>query len=421
MPVTRPSRPAARRRAAGLAASLLLAACGDPSTAPDPGPLTQLPRSLTAGELQAVSAGNDFTFELLREVNARKPGENVFISPLSASMALGMTANGANGATETAMRDVLGGQDAQQMNEAYRGLRQLLLSLDPSVKIGVANSIWYRTELPVLPSFVDVSRSYFDAEVTAANFGDPATVGRINDWAKSKTGGRIERVLDALAEDDVMVLLNALYFKGSWRTQFDPSHTQLSPFRREDGRVVQAPLMSQQKMPIRSGDVDGVQVAELPYGNGAFVMTVLLPPQGTGVDALLASLDAARWGELLASLGETEIDVALPKFRMTYEDEWNDVLARLGMAVAFCDGPGADFTRLAAPPLGNALCISLVKQNTFVDVNEEGTEAAAVTTVKVGVVSLPPQVRIDRPFVFAIREHFSGAILFVGKIVDPTQ
>ena len=422
MLATRPSR-AARRRAPLLLASLLLTACGDAATAPGPapGPLTELPRSLTAGEREAVSAGNGFTFALLREVNARKQGENVFISPLSASMALGMTANGANGATETAMRDVLGGQDAQRMNEAYRGLRQLLLTLDPSVKIGVANSIWYRTGMRVLPSFLDVSRSYFDAEVTAADFDDPATVGRINDWAKAKTEGRIERVLNELNPDDMMVLMNALYFKGRWRSQFDPSRTQSAPFRRDDGQVVQAPLMSQSKAPIRMGYAGGITAGELPYGNGAYVMTILLPPQGTKLDAMVSSLDAARWTELVASLHEAEIDVALPKFRMTYEDEWNDVLTRLGMGVAFCGSPGADFTRLAAPPLGNQLCISLVKQNAFVDVNEEGTEAAAVTTVKVSVTSLPPQLRVDRPFVFAIRERFSGAVLFIGKVVDPTK
>jgi len=287
------------------------------------------------------------------------------------------------------------------------------------VKIGIANSIWYRSGFPVLPSFVDASRTYFDAQVTAANFDDPATVGRINDWAKAKTEGRIPKVIDALERDVVMILMNALYFKGSWRSRFDSARTQLAAFRRDDGSVVQAPLMSQSEMPVRIGYVDDVQVAELPYGNGAFVMTVVLPPAGTTADMLVASLDSDKWTRLLGSLREAEIDVVLPRFRITYEDEWKDVLSAMGMGPAFCDG-ATDFTRMAAPPLGDKLCISLVKQNAFVDVNEEGTEAAAVTTVEVRVVSAPPQFRADRPFVFAIRERFSGAILFVGKITDPT-
>jgi serpin B len=427
-------RTAARRRppsrTIGLIAPLLaaVAACSDPASpgGKSPSTLTELPRALTADERTTVTAGNGFTFELLRAVNARMAEKNVFISPLSASMALGMAMNGAAGPTEAAMRGTLGfaGQSSQQTNEAYRGLRQLLLTLDPSVKIGIANSIWYRTGFPVLPAFVDLSRSYFDAEVTAADFASPATVGRINDWAKAKTEGRIPKVLDALSDDDVMVLMNALYFKGSWRSRFAAANTAPGPFRLDGGGVVQAQLMSQSDMPVKLGVADGIVAGELPYGNGAYVMTILLPPAGTTVDALVASLDVARWDRLIASLSDAEADVALPRFRMDYTDEWSgDVLPSMGMTSGFCHSPTYDFTRLAAPPLGNGLCISMVKQDTFVEVNEEGTEAAAVTTVKITLTSVgsEPTLRVDRPFVFAIRERFSGAVLFIGKSVDPTR
>ena len=425
--------PAALRTAlARLAAAALtfaslsagIAACSDPGTGPKPpDELKSLPRSLTADETRAVGAGNDFSFALLREVNATHAASNLFISPLSVSMALGMTMNGAAGETETAMRTTLGlaGQSAQQTNDAYRGLTKLLLSLDPSVKIAIANSIWYRQGFPVLPSFVDVSRTYFDAEVNAADFG-PATVQRINDWAKAKTNGKIESVIQELDPNDMMVLMNALYYKGSWRSRFDPARTRPGPFHLDDGRTVSAPLMSQSKMPIRLGATDdGVTVGELPYGNGAFVMTVLLPKQGTTVDALVASLDDAKWERVLASLHDAAADVTLPRFRMKFEDRLNEPLTRMGMGIAFGDGP-TDFTRLAAPPLGNQLYISLVKQSTFVDVNEEGTEAAAVTTVVIGTTSVgsTSSLVVDRPFVFALREKFSGAILFIGKVADPT-
>lgn len=420
----RPGRALSRTRGAVLALSAALVAavgaCADSSTGPTP-PLDALPRPLTSAEQATVSAGNGFTFSLLREVNTRWRGENLFISPFSASRALGVLLNGANGATDSAMRKTLGisGQTAEEANQAYRGLADLLLTLDRSVQIGIASSVWYRSDFPVLPSFLDASRTYFNAEVNAANFADPATVDRMNAWAAKMTNDRITRVLERLASEDRLVVLDALYFKGSWRTRFDRARTQPGDFTRDDGRVVTAPLMQQPNVALRMGSVDGTTIGELAYGNGAYVMTIVLPPEGVGVDSLVARLDTARWTRLLGALDSTEADVVLPRFRITFEDTLMDVLKRLGMGVAFTPDE-ADFTRIAAAPLGRKLFINLVKQNSFVEVNEEGTEATAVTTVKVGLVSLPPSLRVDRPFLFAIRDRFSGAILFIGKVADPT-
>ena len=406
-----------RTHLAGLATALTLAACGEPATGPAP-ELTALPRTLTAAEQAAIAAGNEFSIALLREVNARKAGENVFISPFSAAAALGMTLNGANGETFDAMRSTLGlgGRTPQEINEAYRGLTSLLLSLDPSVDVGIANAIFYRQGFPVAPTFVEVNRAFFDAEVEGLDFANQAaTLGRVNGWASAKTNGRIDEVLDEVSPNAIMFLMNALYFKGEWRTQFDPAETQPAPFRRDDGTEVSAPLMNRRKVPIRTGFSQGAQVAELPYGNGAYAMTVVLPPQGTTVDEYVAGLTPARWAQLLASLQDTEMDVALPRFRMEFEDEWKDVLSAMGMGIAFDDGR-ADFTGIS--PVGG-LFLSFVKQNTFVDVNEEGTEAAAVTVVGVELTSAPPSFRADRPFLFAIRERLSGTLLFVGKLATP--
>ncbi len=405
-------------RVAALAAGALLAtACRtDAPTGPSPA-LTVLPRALTTAEQSAIAAGNEFSVALFREVNARKAGKNVFISPFSASVALGMTLNGAAGETEAAMRRTLGleGRTAEEINAAYQGLTRLLLDLDPSVEIGVANAIFHRQGFPVEASFLETSRTWFDAEVSGLDFGSPAALGAINGWASRKTNGRIDKVLDEIGPDQVMFLMNALYFKGTWRAQFDPRQTRPAPFTLDDGTQASVPMMALRKAPSRTGSLDGAQVLELPYGNGAFAMTVVLPPHGTPVDDFVASLTPARWDALLGTLRDGEIDVYLPKFRMQYEDYWNDVLEAMGMGIAFDDGR-ADFTRMSAP---GGLFIGFVKQNTFVDVNEEGTEAAAVTTVGIEMTSAPPSFRADRPFVFAIRERLSGTLLFVGKLAAP--
>ena len=415
MSARRPPRRA--RRAALAVAALLAAACRtDAPTAP-PAALTALPRALTAAEREAVVAGNEFSVALFREVNARKAGENVFISPFSAAVALGMTLNGAAGETEAAMRGTLGlaGRTPQEINAAYRGLTTLLLDLDPSVQLGIANAIFHRQGFPFEASFLETSRTWFDAEVAGLDFASPAAVDAINGWASEQTNGRIEQVIETIDPGHVMFLLNALYFKGTWRSRFDPRQTQPAPFTREDGVQVTVPMLSLRDAPTRSGWLDGAQVLELPYGNGAFAMTVVLPPPGTPVDELVASLTPARWDALLGTLREGEIDVHLPRFRMAYEDRWNDVLTTLGMGIAF-DDRRADFTRMSAP---GGLFIGFVKQNAFVDVNEEGTEAAAVTTVGIELTSAPPSFRADRPFVFAIRERLSGTLLFVGKLAVP--
>lgn len=409
----------ARRALLATVAPALLLAGG--CRAEDPtGPgdeLKELPRALTEAERQTIAAGNEFSVALFREVNARKAGENVFISPFSAAMALGMTLNGAAGTTAEEMRGTLGvaGRTPQEINESYRSLTELLLSLDGSVSMGIANAIFHERTFPFEPSFMEVSREYFDAEVEGLDFSnEPATLQAVNAWAKEQTNGRIEKVLDDMG-DEVMFLMNALYFKGSWRTQFDPRRTQPQPFTRHDGTQASVPMMSHDRMKLALRTTpEGVQVGELPYGNGAFAMTIVLPPRGESVDAFVASLTPARWAALTDGLTQAQLEtmVRLPRFRLTYDDTWNDVLTAMGMGSAF-DETRADFSNMSRE---RRLLLSFVKQSAFVDVNEEGTEAAAVTTVGAMPTSAPPSLVVDRPFVFAIRERLSGTLLFVGKV-----
>ncbi len=399
----------------------LAAACADSplglgGTAPDS--LKALPRALRAGEQQAIASSNRFAFDLFRSINTRFVDTNVFISPLSASFALGMTLNGADGETFEGMTQALRivETDRSSINAAYRDLIELLLELDPAVDMRIANAIWYRNGFPFHQSFLDTVSHYFDARVAGLNFDDPASVTRINAWADTATAGKIPEVLDEIGGDLVMLLMNAIYFKGSWRSQFDPGNTQNAPFATERGTSYSARMMHLETQDVALATLNGVQAVDLPYGRAAFTMTAILPPAGTDVDVFIESLDQPRWGAIVGALHQTKADVYLPKFTMKWEDTLNSDLISMGMENAFCEGC-ANFTRMS--PLGDQLFIDFVKQNTFVNVHEEGTEAAAVTTVGIGVTSLPPSIRFDRPFVFVIRERLSGTILFIGKIAVP--
>jgi serpin B len=213
-----------------------------------------------------------------------------------------------------------------------------------------------------------------------------------------------------------MLLMNAIYFKGDWRSGFATSETHYQSFATLKGAQVNVPTMHR-KGGFRLGTVADASVIELPYGGDAFTMTILLPRSGLSVNTFASGLTPQAWAAATAGLSDSELDLYLPKFKITWADTLNDELRRMGMPTPFIRD-GADFSRISAAR-GKNLFISFVKQNAFVDVNEVGTEAAAVTTVGIGLTSLPPQVRVDRPFVFAIRERLSGTILFLGKIVDP--
>jgi serine protease inhibitor len=398
-------------------ALVLLTGCGS-STGPGgdlPPLLTELPRTLSPSELRIVEGANAFAFDLLRQAtSALPPDSNAFLSPLSASMALGMTLNGASGQTHDDMRRVLGlaGMAEADINRGYQDLLALLDGLDSRTEMTIANSIWGHATLPIEPAFTDAGRTYFDAEVSTLDFGSPEALTTINDWVSRETGGRIPRLLDQISHDEVMFLVNAIYFKGKWRNTFDPTNTQIGPFHAADGRDRAAHLMRQTE-DLRYHETGQYQAVDLLYGNGAFAMTVLLPKAGHEPAGILAQLDPESWSTLTGQFRETEVILTLPRFRLEYGRELADDLTALGMGIAF--GESADFSRIA-DVRSERLYLTRVDQKTFVEVNEEGTEAAAATAVGVGVTSAPVSVemRVDRPFVFAIRERLSGAVLFLG-------
>jgi len=397
-----------------LLTALALSSCSDPMTVE---PIEELPRSLSTAEAEVIDASSRFGLELLRETVAGDDRANIVLSPLSASMALGMTLNGADGDTFDAMRLALdfGDLSQEEVNQAYADLIELLTTLDPSVRFEIANAVWTNQDTPFLTSFLDAVTEAFDARTESANFGDPATLEAVNWWVEDNTDGAIDQILETLDPDLVALLLNAIYFEGAWTTEFDPADTHRATFTREDDSTVQVDMMSIRDGEYPLGGGPGYSAAELPYGGEAYSMVVVVP--SGDVRDFVSELDVQRWNQIVEGLTPMEVDaLELPKLELSYDAFLNDALKALGMEVAF--GPGADFTRMS--PLGDGLCIDFVRQKTFVEVDERGTRAAAVTAVGVGPTSLGPTLIADRPFIFAIRERLSGTILFIGVVGDPT-
>lgn len=386
-------------------------------------PITELPRPLTSGEAHLVAADNDFAFRLLAAVAGPDATGNLFISPLSVGMALGMAYNGAAGETADAMRQTLGfdGLTLDEINTSYRSLIDLLRGLDPNVEFAIANSVWYRPDFALDSAFLDRTARYFDAAVRPLDFASPDAAPTINQWVSDATHARITEIVDAPIPPDIIAyLINAIYFKGTWTHQFPRDATRPGPFHRADGTTRDVPMMrTPEPIPVQHAATAEAELLDLPYGGGAYSMTIVLPTPGVALDSLVGTLTQARWDGWIGALDSTALLVTMPRFQLEYEKSLVDELEALGMKVAFCRNAPAlnpDFTAMYPP--GGA-CISNVKHKTWVDVNEEGTEAAAVTSVEVGVTSAPPSITVDRPFLFAIRERLSGTIVFIGAIADP--
>jgi serine protease inhibitor len=394
------------------AALVLLAACAHDGIGP-----VEPVRPFTSVEEQVAGANTSFGLGLLQQLHASESAPNLLISPLSASMALGMTMNGAVGPTYDAMRATLGfgSLDETQVNDAYRGLIRQLRSRDRKVEFRLANSIWHEHTFAVKQPFLQAARDHFDAEVAALDFRSAGAPRTISNWAERETGGRIRDLVDRIDPLDVMFLVNAVYFKAPWQTPFEPHATAPRPFVQADGssRDVATMFRDGTFPSLRNPDV---QMVELPYAGGAFSMVLLAPASGMDLDRLVGQLSPQRWQQWTEALEPGRIILQLPKFRFEYAIGLNDALGSLGMGIAF-QPRVADFTRIAD---ADDLHISRVQHKTFIDVHELGTEAAAATSVTMSVTSMPPQFSFDRPFLFAIRERESGALLFLGRVADPS-
>lgn len=384
---------------------------------------TELPSpiviELRSAEKEMVQSDQQFAFDFFAHVfeeEALDDDKDFMVSPLSLSMALSMTRNGAAGETEKAIKRTLqmGNYTGEEINSYYKKLKEALLKTDPTTKLSIANAIFANKRVVVHADFLKNNQSYYDATVQSVDFSDSATAGLINNWASDQTNGLIKKVIDRTDAFDLMYLLNALYFKGIWATQFDAKNTIDKPFIREDGTTIQVEMMWQESRFLYAED-QFLQMVQLPYGNKAFSMMVLLPKEGTLTDIVSVARESNYWHGLKSAMREAVVDLSLPKFKTEYSKKLNDVLTNMGMEIAFTDG--ADFTGITDIPAK----ISFVKQDTYISTDESGTEAAAVTTVGMELTSMPaPPKKVifnaERPFIYIIQENSTGAILFMGAV-----
>jgi serpin B len=341
------------------------------------------------------------------------------ISPLSISAALTMAYNGAADSTKAAMKRTLGFQlqTDQDINQSFQSLFSLLGGVDRKVTFTTANSLWHGQQYQLAAPFVQKNQTYFGATVQGLNFASPTAKDIINQWVSTNTRDKIPTIIDYTSPDDVLYLINALYFKGSWTYRFDPQLTRQEPFYLDNGTTRNIDFMTLKTGRYRKYQDAQQQVIDLPYGNRQFSMTFVVPQGAATLASVASRLNSTQLATWLAAADTSGLELHLPKFRLNYEKTLNETLSQLGMGIAFSDN--ADFSQMLAGNSGG-LQISKVQHKTYLDVNEDGTEAAAVTSVgMVNTSALPPTVRLNRPFIFLIREKSSNAILFIGQLTNP--
>lgn len=394
-----------------LLASLLIS-CDSKTNLPAP---DAKPIQLSDIQKVRVTQDNDFAFDLMKQTLANTDSSNVFISPLSVSICLGMVWNGAVGETKSQMETALKltGMSEKEINEYYKLMQTKLPLIDPGTKLSISNAIWYHNSFSVKPDFLKINADYFNATSKGLDFTKPASLETINGWAKEKTNGLIPKVLNFIDPDARMLLMNAIYFKGTWVQKFDKKNTREADFTNEKNTKVKVNMMQQEhEFPYTEDDF--AQYLDLPYGNKAFNMTVILPKSQNTIGSEFP-LTSAMFGNALKNMYEQKVQVSMPRFEVKNKFKLNNMLQAMGMELPFAES--ADFTGMSD---SRPLFIGFVQHDTYVRVDEEGTEAAAVTTTGMYTTSLP-QIKIfnvNKPFYFVIREKSSGIVLFMGKMGD---
>ena len=361
-------------------------------------------------------AHNAFGFNMIRQLKQEDGNKNIFISPSSISIALSMVFNGAGGETKNAIQKTLelSNLDITTVNKENLNLINISKNPDPKVELSIANSVWAKQGMLFKQDFLDLVKNYYQAKTETLDFASPAAVNTINAWVSQNTKGKIPTIVKSIPNDIVMFLINAVYFKGSWTKEFDKKLTEDRNFTPSSGISKKYPLMKQDdKLPYL--ETDNFQSVSLTYGeNKRLSMHVFLPKN---LDSFISSLNLDNWNKWMPKYYETKGTILLPRFKMEYEKELKNLLTKLGMGTAFQDN--ADFRGI-----GDGLKISAVKHKTYVDVNEEGTEAAAVTSINVGITSIgigekPFYMEVNKPFFFVIRDNQTEEILFMGIIQNP--
>ncbi|MDD2386974.1 MAG: serpin family protein [Bacteroidales bacterium] len=376
---------------------------------------------LSAKQQEIANSGNVFSLGILQKVSASQTSGNFMISPLSIDYALAMTANGAKNNTLNEMLSALDFNDFEilEFNEYFSYLMSEIVDIDSEVELKIANSIWYRNDYSFLQSFFVVNQEYYKAYVKSLDFASSNAVSEINNWVSDNTNNKITKIIDGIPSDAVMYLINAVYFYGSWQYEFDKSNTQKQNFYLEDGNSVSVDMMEMETGLKYYYTLD-YQVVEIPYGQGNFVMDVILPAANTDIGDFVSNLNSDLWIEITQGLYSQNMVLKMPKFKFEYEKELNPSLQEMGIIDLFTGN--ADLSGMNGT---GGLYVSKVKHKTYIDVNEEGTEVAAVTAVEVSYTSADPDAplffTLDKPFIFIIREKSTGVILFEGVMRNPLE
>ncbi|HTU26915.1 MAG TPA: serpin family protein [Pirellulales bacterium] len=392
--------------------------------------VTKLPADVVA----IAKDGNAFAADLYGQL-AQGKAENLFFSPYSVSQALAMTYSGAAGQTEAEMAQVLHlSLPADKVPAAFASLREAIAAgekpaaggkpdpVNVPFQLRVTNRLWGQKTFHFLPAFLTVTQKSFGAELGLLDFKQPDTARQtINAWVAHETDDKIQDLIarGVLNADTRLVLTNAIYFKARWTNEFSKQATKEEPFHVSADREFNVPTMHQTHR-LGYAAADEVQILEMPYGRREDLsMVVLLPDEIDGLAALEKRLTSAQLEKWLGELRTTRVIVSLPRFKMTSDFSLSNALSALGMPLAFTDK--ADFSRMTSE---EPLSIGAVVHKAFVDVNEEGTEAAAATAVAIGALAIretepPKNFKADHPFVFLIRERRTNSILFLGRVVNP--
>ena len=368
-----------------------------------------------------VSSNNGLGLTWFSEAEPNDDG-NIFISPTSLLMALSMVYNGANGVTKEEIAKVLQaeGIDVKKLNQANASLMNLFHRSSKQVQLNIANSIWLNENHHFQTEFAQNNKDYYNAEIKEIDMNDSQSPEMINKWVKEKTNGKIEEIVESPLDPDlVTVLINAIYFKGDWKYEFDKSQTEDRPYYLADGTTKSIPLMTLHEK-LAYMENEHFQAVSLPYGDkNEMSMKVFLPKENVRLEEFKADLTYENWQKWISEFQEREGTVLLPKFQLEYETSLNEILQKFGMMTAFTKE--ADFSKMIQEK--DPLWISQVKQKTYIDVNEEGTEAAAATSVEMVTESFkmdgPFRMEVNRPFIMAITENKSDNILFIGGINNP--
>jgi serine protease inhibitor len=372
---------------------------------------------LSAVQKKLVTASNEFAFKIFKQICKAEADTNIFISPFSIYYALGMAYNGADGDTKDSIANVLqyGDLTDQEINESYKSLADILTTIDPNVMMEIANSIWLGS---TRETFRETCKQYFDAIVGPLGPDASGTANSINRWISENTHNRINNVVSPqIIMANKGCLVNTVYFKGEWTREFDKKKTMPRLFYTDDTVPINCNMM-QQENNLRHNFNEDFQAVDLPYSNAGFRMAIFLPRSGKTPDDIITKLNSETWKEWLASYENDKITLTLPKFKVTYARDLINELRALGMGIAFSPGK-ADFGRIST---GWALTIVMVLHNTFIQVDEEGTEAAGVTVIvfdEITPMGKETTMTVNRPFLFVIHDSYTGAILFMGKIVNP--